>query len=121
VNLVEKTISPDPNTDKANQLLHKASEDFHQLLANCTLSDVTLVVGDKELEAHKNILGARSPVFAAMFEHDFKEKNENRVNIDDVPLNVFEELLRYIYSGKVVDMDKYATGLLAASDKVRYL
>ncbi len=39
-----------------------------------TFSDVTLSVGATEFKAHKAILAARSPVFAAMFEHSMEEK-----------------------------------------------
>ena len=55
----------------------------------------------------------------AMFEHETnREVQENRVVITDVDVEVFQELLRYIYVGMVSNMEQNADGLLAASDKV---
>ena len=79
---------------------------------------MTLLVGNQEFKGHKNILASRSPVFAAMFEHDLKEKRENRVEIADIDSDVFKELLNYIYTGTVQSMDQFALDFLAASDKV---
>ena len=77
-----------------------------------------MVVEGKEFRVHKAILGAQSPVFAAMFEHETKEQVENRVEIPDMSSDVFEHLLRFIYSGKVPEMDKVALDLLSVADQV---
>ena len=37
--------------------------DFSALLNQRSLSDITLVCGDKKLDAHKAVLAARSPIF----------------------------------------------------------
>ena len=79
---------------------------------------MVLLVGSTEMKAHKNILAARSKVFAAMFEHDCLEKQQSRVTITDVAADVFGELLRYIYSAKTPDLNQFAPELLAAADKV---
>lgn len=100
------------------QLLHNASDGFESFLENGKFSDITLVVCNKEFKAHKMILATRSPVFEAMFEHDCKEVQEGKVNIPDVPADAFEELLRYMYTGKVADPKKYALELLLAANKV---
>ena len=88
------------------------------LLESGKYSDVILVVGGKQFKSHKYILAARSPVFAAMFEHDCIEKQESMVNITDVPLDVFEEFLRYIYSATTPDLKQFASELLPVADKV---
>ena len=62
-------------------------------------SDVTLVAGGREFQAHKNILSARSPVFAKMFKHEMSESILNRVTITDIAPDTMEELLSYIYTG----------------------
>ena len=93
-------------------------QDYHELFQSGKLSDVTLLVGDIELKAHKAILSTRSPVFAAMFEHDCKEKHESQVTISDVHVDVLKELLLFIYTGNVVNMKKFPGELLAAVDKV---
>jgi BTB/POZ domain len=64
---------------------------------------------------------ARSPVFAAMFEHEMEERKQNRVAITDVDHEVLKEMLRFIYTGKAPNLDKMADDLLAAADKVSHL
>ena len=72
----------------------------------------------KEFKAHKSILASRSPVFAAMFEHDLEESKQNRVVITDIKLEVAEAMIRYIYAGKIDSIELYAMELLEAADKV---
>ncbi|OXU30766.1 hypothetical protein TSAR_013232 [Trichomalopsis sarcophagae] len=79
--------------------------------------DVTIVVGEKKFPAHKNILSARSPVFSAMFEHDMLENKENIVEITDVDAETMAEVLRFIYAGKIKDIEKSAVDLLVLADK----
>jgi hypothetical protein len=55
-----------------------------------------------------------------MFAHNFKENLTNVVEIRDIKLEVFQELLRFIYCGKVNDLNKHAAGLYRAADKVGY-
>ncbi|TPP56080.1 Speckle-type POZ protein [Fasciola gigantica] len=71
----------------------------------------------RQFEAHKAILAARSPVFAAMFEHGMEESRANRVEITDMEPDTLAEVLRYIYTGQVIGLDKLAHDLLAAADK----
>lgn len=54
----------------------------------------------KQIGGHKNILSARSPVFAAMFNHNMQEAKTGQVFIKDISLKIFKELLYYIYSGR---------------------
>lgn len=61
---------------------------------------------------------ARSPVFAAMFEHEMEERKQNRVAITDVDHEVLREMLRFIYTGRAANLERMADDLLAAADKV---
>jgi len=92
-------------------------DDMGQLFESLRFSDVTLSVGDQQFHAHKALLAARSPVFAAMFEHNMEETKQNRVDITDVDHEVLREMLRFIYTGKVNNMEKMAKELLAVADK----
>lgn len=67
------------------------------------------------------IFAARSPVFAAMFEHEMEERKQNRVAIVDVDHEVLKEMLRFIYTGKAPNLEKMADDLLAAADKVCHM
>lgn len=55
---------------------------------------------EKEFKAHKVILAARSPVFAAMFKHDTSEKQTGIVNIPDCDPDSFKAFLEFLYSDK---------------------
>ncbi|EFX77560.1 hypothetical protein DAPPUDRAFT_198357 [Daphnia pulex] len=81
------------------------------------LADVTFKFKSKVIKAHMMIVSSGSPVFCAMFQNDFREKLERTVEIQDIQPNVFEHLLRYIYTGDA-DLDNVDVGgLLAASEK----
>jgi speckle-type POZ protein len=67
--------------------------------------DVRFIVQGDELDfrAHRCILAARSPVFAAMFSNRMAEVSSSTdgitlVHIDDITRPVFEALLRFIYT-----------------------
>lgn len=95
----------------------EALADFENLLDTGNGSDVTLRVDGIEIKAHKAFLISRSPVFQAMFEHDMREKGENVVDILDLKYNIVKELLRFIYAGKVNNIQNRASELLEASEK----
>lgn len=73
--------------------------DFKELLLSGSNSDVIIEVKHKKFNCHRCILGARSPVFAAMLDHDMKEKTSGVLTIEDVEPDVFQEFLLYLYSG----------------------
>ena len=109
----------------------KINEDFTSTLSNNSkikilerlfledeFSDIKLVTTcGKELKAHKCIVAAESPAFAAMFKHDMIENKSNTVNIPDVDHEVLKEMLRFIYMGEVEDIKKMASELFIAADK----
>lgn len=77
------------------------SEDFKNLFKSKESTDVVLNVREKTYLAHKSILGARSPVLAAMFRHDMEEKKTGIVNISDSDPEAFNIFLIFLYSGSV--------------------
>ena len=96
---------------------HVLLNDYESLLNNQKLCDVTIVISDKKLHAHKAILAAHSPVFMNMFVNDTIENRESILQITDIEFKVFQELLRFIYSGKIESMDIVVNDLLVAADK----
>ena len=48
-------------------------------------------------KVHKIILGCRSPVFAAMFQHRVTENDENVINIVDIRGDVIEKMLHFMF------------------------
>jgi speckle-type POZ protein len=95
-------------------------DQLERLFEDMTLSDVTLNVNGRQFKAHKCILASNSQVFLAMFEHPTKENITNQVVIEDIEPEVFQELLRFIYTGRLsspVTLDTMATRLFVAADK----
>ncbi|XP_057321132.1 speckle-type POZ protein-like [Microplitis mediator] len=93
------------------------AHDYTELYNTKMSSDVIIDVRNTEFPAHKIILMARSPVLAAMFSHDMIEKKENKISIPDVTPEIFEKVLKYIYTDEVTDLDADAKRLLEAADK----
>lgn len=59
-------------------------DDLRNLLDSQMFSDVTIQVGDERIQAHRNILAARSPVFAAMLSSGMTEGREKKIAIKDL-------------------------------------
>lgn len=66
------------------------------------LCDITLIVGDKKIHAHKVVLSSVSPYFKAMFTCGMSEANKDVVTIKDVDEEIFHQLIEYIYTHRVL-------------------
>ncbi|XP_054713796.1 speckle-type POZ protein B-like [Uloborus diversus] len=98
--------------------LKSLSSDFESLFDNDEFKDVTLQVGEEELNAHKLVLCARSKVFAAMLEHDMEESRRRRVDIVQMEYNTLEEMVHYMYSGQLRALpNEEALKLFVAADR----
>ncbi len=83
------------------------------------MGDESEVDDENDVGGHIAILTARSPVFAAMFNHQMEETKTGRVTIKDVQKDIFKELLHYIYLGRT-EMpltEKTAQPLFEAANK----
>jgi len=110
---LSNAISSSSNVVKASSL----KKDIEQLFSTKMGTDVTFTVNEKEFEAHKLILSARSPVFAAMFNSDMKESVSNRVEITDIAPAIFDVLLRFIYTDQFDFSQIDVKDLLAAANR----
>ncbi len=79
-------------------------------------SDVILRVQNTNIAAHKSILADRSPVFAAMFQHQMKDNESGEVDVPDATPAVFNKLLQFIYTGEC-PLEDSTEELLMAADK----
>ena len=76
-----------------DRLLHLCNNDF--------MSDVTFIVQDNRIPAHKVFLATSSPVFDAMFNGPLAQKGKSEVEILDCQdSRDFIEFLRYFYVGE---------------------
>ena len=58
-------------------------------------TDITLICDNEKFPAHKTILGARSDVFSAMFQHNGTHEAEtNEVEIDDTDARTVKRFLQ---------------------------
>ena len=93
---------------------------LNNLLAEKNCSDLEVSCDEEVFPCHQAILSARCPVFFAMFQTDMAENQSKKVNITDVKKEVFSEMLRFIYTGKVSSNDslrELARDLLVAANK----
>ena len=92
---------------------------LEELFENMKFPDITINVRGRQFKAHKSILATRSQFFAAMFDHPTKEKLTNQVEVEDVDPTLFNEILRFIYTGRLSEltMGKMASNILAVADK----
>ncbi|CAM0878008.1 unnamed protein product [Alopecurus aequalis] len=95
-------------------------------------SDVTFVVEDTEILAHRLVLAMRSRVFTAELLGHMRESTTSRVQIDDMSASTFRAMVRFIYSDEFpvklsngVDVESgskresMARDLLVAADRVK--
>ncbi|GIY22882.1 TD and POZ domain-containing protein 3 [Caerostris darwini] len=100
--------------------LMELSKDFLHLLDQgaSSFADVNLECGSLIVPAHKSILAARSPVFAAMFATEMRENLTNVVDITDMDVCALRNMLTFMYSGRIENLTIASAGdLLFAADK----
>jgi len=110
------TYNDAKNSSKKEET-NKLVTDMERLLETSTLTDVTIKCENKILECHKAILSARSSVFRAMFQHDMRESKNNEIIIPDLDFTTVKDMVKFIYSGRLVDIAEKSDLLLSAADK----
>ncbi|XP_053200373.1 speckle-type POZ protein-like [Panonychus citri] len=98
---------------------HSVTSDLANFFTNGgEKTDIILEGKDKvQVKAHKIILSIRSKVIGAMFSHETKEKAESKIEIKDIDGAVLREMINFIYTDKVGNLEEYACDLLIAADK----
>ncbi|XP_065034862.1 ARM REPEAT PROTEIN INTERACTING WITH ABF2-like isoform X2 [Musa acuminata AAA Group] len=88
-----------------------------QYVNSSTLSDVTFLVEGKCFYAHRIALLASSDAFRAMFDGGYREKDARDIEIPNIRWEVFELMMRFIYTGSVEITTDIAQDLLQAADQ----
>ncbi|CAN0856656.1 ARM REPEAT PROTEIN INTERACTING WITH ABF2 [Linum grandiflorum] len=88
-----------------------------QYVNNATLSDVTFLVEGRRFYAHRICLLASSDAFRAMFDGGYREKDARDIEIPNIRWEVFELMMRFIYTGSVEITLDVAQDLLSAADQ----
>ncbi|CAL9219793.1 unnamed protein product [Arabidopsis halleri] len=84
---------------------------------NATLSDVTFLVEGRRFYAHRICLLASSDAFRAMFDGGYREKDSRDIEIPNIQWEVFELMMRFLYTGSVNITKEIAEDLLRAADQ----
>ncbi|KAG0344356.1 hypothetical protein BG004_004535, partial [Podila humilis] len=94
--------------------------DFLRLVNSPVGSDVRLIVGEEKVVmfAHSLILQARSTYFTRALSNDWKEASEGIIHKPNIRPAVFERILQYIYSGKLMLDDANVMDLIKAADEL---
>jgi len=105
-------------TVEENDCTIKLQSDFIDMLESAKFTDVTFVIQEEEVAAHKNVLASRSSYFEKMFDSDMQESVSNRVEVTDVQPDTFQAVLSYLYGG-VMEEESFESlaELIAAADK----
>jgi len=94
------------------------SADLLPLVGCAEYADITFLVGDEEIKAHKGILFARSKYFAAMFRSKLMEVTSGKIKVTDEEPKVFRAMLEYLYGGlPPKQLDDVALDLFVTADK----
>ena len=96
---------------------NKFRDDLVNLFHGSKLTDVTIVCKDREFQCHKAVLAGRSTVFEAMFTHEMKEKKDSKVDIQDMDEDTLHDMLVFMYSGRVGNLEGKAASLMSAGEK----
>ncbi|KAM0830502.1 hypothetical protein ACQ4PT_066163 [Festuca glaucescens] len=67
----------------------------------CMLPDVTFMVEQTEIPAHRLVLAMRSPVFSAELLGDMRESTTRHVRVDDMRASTFRAMIRFIYTDEL--------------------
>lgn len=101
-----KYIDKFKSVNKTSAIIEKSFESFFN---NTSLSDVTFKIQGRKFSVHRIVLASVSSVFMEMFSSN--QTNTNVIEMNDVDPEVFKELLRFIYTGLVVDLESMVFGL----------
>ncbi|XP_055951719.1 speckle-type POZ protein-like [Argiope bruennichi] len=94
------------------------TSDLMSLYTEQSLCDMKLQTKTNTFPVHTSILGARSPVFKAMFSSEMKEKINGSADVSDLDDETVRRLLLYFYSDKLEDLNwNVAFQLYKAADK----
>ena len=72
---------------------------LHGQLKTKLFCDITLGVGGRQFQAHRNILAAASPYFHVMFTGGLSESESSVIHIQGASPQIFEILLKFMYTG----------------------
>jgi BTB/POZ domain/Ankyrin repeats (3 copies) len=117
----QQTLSLDEESATQQSLAVRMAGMYARYLMDEQLSDCTIVTDDGEhIPAHRIVLSANSPMFASIFEHDWKENLDGQVQLSQVSTKALKCMLEFMYTGQchfIVDDHGLVTQLLELSNR----
>ncbi|XP_059171576.1 uncharacterized protein LOC131952766 [Physella acuta] len=101
--------------DKANSVV----KNTEKLLQEKSLLDFIVRIEDVELPCHRVILAASSHFFRALLMTDMKEAKEGCVTINGISLDIFQLILKSMYTGKITLTIDNCMDLWQAADQLQ--
>ena len=96
-------------------------QQLKQMRRDGVLCDVELQIGECRLHAHKLVLAASSPFFAAMFSSDMREGRSGVVELKNVDPAAVESLVEFAYTSQISFSCSSAPLLVAASEMLQFV
>uniref|UniRef100_A0AC34G5B0 BTB domain-containing protein n=1 Tax=Panagrolaimus sp. ES5 TaxID=591445 RepID=A0AC34G5B0_9BILA len=86
--------------------LYNIDDEWGSRLKQNNSEDFDIHVDKKIIKIHKLIVAAESPVFAKMFQDNFKEAKENKVTIVDFKNEIVQAAMNYCYRQDISELIK---------------
>jgi hypothetical protein len=86
-----------------NKTIHSLTEDLKNFIQDEKSKDFKITIEDREFHVHKFLLAARSPTLAEVLRNNPEVEN---LNLVDIPVNIFENILKFIYADELPDDDE---------------
>uniref|UniRef100_A0A0N5C1Z3 BTB domain-containing protein n=1 Tax=Strongyloides papillosus TaxID=174720 RepID=A0A0N5C1Z3_STREA len=114
----KNTVSTSTNSDISEHFITLLN-DFNNLFESSKFADCAIKVGHSEINAHKCILASRSDVFDSLLIDKHHEFEPNIIEINDFSLEAVKEMVKYLYTGKLPNIDEMALEMLAIGDNFK--
>jgi len=102
---------------KQAEVQHSILCDIKKFIHDDSFKDIKIQIGDQVFPVHKFILAARSPTLAEIIKNNPAVEN---LNLFDIPLDIFEIVLKFIYTDELPNVDGLDTlRLFAATGKLK--
>jgi speckle-type POZ protein len=95
---------------------------FEDFLGDPCFNTFIIICSDGvKVLASRIILGKFSPVFKAMLQSDMVEKESSELTVADIDSKTMQELINFMYTGRVEKIEAVAASLLYAAEKYQVL
>lgn len=91
-------------------------ENMDRFQKNGILCDVTFIVNDRELTAHRVVLAACSPYFESMFVGEFAEPLNEPIVMEELSDDCLELIINFAYTSRIIITEKNVYSVFEAAE-----